>query len=179
MLKRALVLILCAALPAATLAGGYGGRHYYGGYHHRHHGGGYGGALLAGLVVGGLFGYLISEDRHYRRSAYPSRRYGHRPYFGGRYSRYSSYDYGYRDYGYRDYSYRSRAYREYIPVRPKPRPEVVRRDPNFAGHDCRMTREYTTTVEIAGQPREAYGTRCLTADGTWVLGTPRVEPRFQ
>ncbi len=174
MLKRALVLILCAALPAATLAGGYGGRHYYGGYHHRHHGGGHGGALLAGLVVGGLFGYLISEDRHYRRSAYPSRRYGHRPYYRGGYSRYRTYDYGYRDYG-----YRRPAYREYVPVRPKPRPEFVRRDPAFAGHDCRMTREYTTTVEIDGQPREAYGTRCLTADGTWVLGAPRVEPRFQ
>lgn len=174
MLKRALVLILCASLPAAALAGGYGGRHYYGGgYHHRHHGGGHGGALLAGLVVGGLFGYLISEDRHYRRHAYPPRRHGHRPYYRGGYARYSSHDYGYRDYG-----YRRRVYREYIPVRPKPRPDVVRRDPGFAGHDCRMTREYTTTVKIDGQPREAYGTRCLTADGSWVLGTPRVEPRF-
>lgn len=159
MFKRALILIVCFALPAAALAGGYGGY-----YHHRHHhGGGDGTALLAGLVVGGLIGYFVSEDRHYRRRAYPVYRYDYDPYYHDRY----------RDYGYRDYGYR-----EHVTVRPAPRRVIVREAPAPAGDNCRMTREYTTTIEIDGQQREAYGTRCLTADGSWVLGPPRLVPEF-
>lgn len=165
MLKRALILILCAALPATALAGGYGGRYHFGGnYHHRHHGGGDGAALLTGLVVGGLIGYFVSEDRHYRRRAYPGYRYRHDPYF--------------RD-DYRGYGYRGRAYRESVRVRPAPRRVLVRKDPGRAGRRCRMTREYTTTVEVDGQQREAYGTKCMTADGSWLLGRPRLVPRFE
>lgn len=166
MLKRAFILILCAALPASALAGGYGGGYHFGG-HYRHHGhGGDGGALLAGLVVGGLIGYFISEDRHYRRRAYPVYNYRHEPYYRDDYDDY--YDYGYR----RD------TYREYVPVRPAPQRVIVRRNPEFPGHDCRMTREYTTTIEIDGQQHEAYGTRCLTANGSWVLGPPKLVPEL-
>lgn len=171
MLKRILILTLCAALPAAALAGGYGGRHHWGGYyHHRHHGGGDAGTLLAGLVVGGLFGYLISEDRYHRRT-YSRYRYDYGPYHRGG-TRY------YRHYDGRGYGYRSPAYREYIPVRPAPQRVVVRQNTEFPGHDCRMTREYTTTIEIDGRRQEAYGTRCLTADGSWVLGPPKLVPGF-
>lgn len=170
MFKRALILILCFALPATALAGGYGGRHHFGGHsHHRHHhGGGDGTALLAGLVVGGLIGYFVSEDRHYRRRAYPAYRYDPDPYYHDRYRHYGSRSYGYRDYG----------YREHVIVRPAPRRVIVREAPAPAGDNCRMTREYTTTIEIDGQQREAYGTRCLTADGSWVLGRPRLAPEF-
>lgn len=160
MLKRALILILCVVLPATALAGGYyGGGYHYGG--HFRHGGGDGDALLAGLVVGGLIGWLISEDRHYRRRAYPVYSY-HDPYYDDYY----------------DYGYRRRVYREYVPVRPAPQRVVVRRDAEFAGQQCRMTREYTTTIEIDGERHEAYGTRCLTANGSWVLGRPKLVPEF-
>lgn len=167
MFKRALILILCVALPAAALAGGYGGRHHFGG-HHRHHGGGDGTALLAGLLVGGLIGYFVSEDRHYRHRAYPAYRYDPDPYYHDRYRHYGSRSYGYHDYG----------YREHVTVRPAPRRVIVREAPAPAGDNCRMTREYTTTIEIDGEQREAYGTRCLTADGSWVLGRPRLVPEF-
>lgn len=168
MIKRALILILCAALPASGMAGGwyghgggYHGGHHFGG-HYRHGGhGGKGEALLAGLVIGGLAGWLISEDRHSRRYAYSSYSYGRYPYYER-----------YRYSGYRP------VYREYVPVRVAPRPVVVRENPEFAGESCRMTREYTTTIEIDGRPHEAYGTRCLTAEGSWILGRPRLVPEF-
>lgn len=168
MLKRCLVLLLSAALAAPAFAGGWGSRYHYGygghyggydgryGGHYRHQGGGDAGtALLAGLVIGGLVGWLINEDRHYyeRRAYYradpypPSARYYPR-------------------------------YREYVRVVPSPDVTVSRVDPELAGHACRMTREYTTTIEIDGEPRDAYGTKCLTADGSWVLGRPRLEPQF-
>jgi len=158
--KRILILILCAALPATALAGGYGGRYHYGGHYYRHgHGGGdEAAALIGGLVVGGLIGYLISEDRYSRRRAYPVYSYRPDPYYHG----------GYRDYG----------YREHVPVRRAPQRVVVRQDPEFAGHQCQMTREYTTTIEIDGELREAYGTKCLTPNGSWVLGRPKLAPEF-
>lgn len=164
MFKRILVLLACAALAAPALAGGYGG-YRYGTHYHGHGHGGDADELLAGLVIGGLLGYFISEDRHYRRGAYPA--YRHRPY--------------YRD-DYYDHGYHRSTYREYVPVRRAPRriivTDVVREDPEPAGHTCRMTREYTTTVEIDGRQREAYGTRCLTADGSWVLGPPKLAPEL-
>lgn len=169
MLKRTLILILCAALPATALAGGYGGRHHFGGHFHHHRHGGDAGVLLAGLVIGGLAGYLISEDRHYRRRSYPAYRHDYHRRHYKPYYRSDYYDYGYR----------RPAYRAYVPVRPAPRRVVVRKEPGFAGNECRMTREYTTTIEVDGQPREAYGTRCLTADGSWVLGRPRLAPEFE
>lgn len=162
MLKRFLVLALCAAMPATALAGGwYGPRHHFGAsYHYGHHDGGDGAALLTGLVVGGLIGWFISEDRYYRQRAYPVYSYRRDPYLE------------YRP------TYRQPVQRTYVPVRPAPRRVVVRQDPGLAGHQCRMTREYTTTIEIDGERREAYGTKCLTADGSWVLGRPRLVPEF-
>jgi len=168
MIKRALILILCAALPATGMAGGwyghgfgYNGGHHGGHYRHGGHGDGKGAALVTGLVIGGLAGWLISEDRHSRRYAYSSYSYDRYPYYDR-----------YRYSGYRP------VYREYVPVRVVPRPVVVREDAEFAGQGCRMTREYTTTIEIDGRPREAYGTRCLTANGSWVLGRSRLVPEL-
>jgi len=40
---------------------------------------------------------------------------------------------------------------------------------------CLQEREYTTTVTIGGQEREAYGTACLTPDGSWHMGPPTLE----
>jgi surface antigen len=156
MIKRLSVLLLCAVLSAPALAGGYGGRYHYGGYYHHRGGHGDGAALLlGGLVLGGLIGYFVSEDRYYRRSYYPTYRHDYygRPYYGP-------------------------VYREYVRVVPAPTRVIVRESPEFAGRNCRMTREYTTTIEIDGENREAYGTKCLTADGSWVLGAPKLAPEF-
>ncbi|MFZ0485888.1 MAG: hypothetical protein WAL83_02730 [Arenicellales bacterium] len=170
MFKRYLVLFLGLALAAPALAGGYGygGRHYYGGHigYHHHGGGDAGPALLAGLVFGGLVGYMINEDRHYRNDVYwddPDRVYG----------------YGYREYRpvYRDYGYRYGDYHRYVRVVPQPA-RVVEVDSEFAGENCRMTREYTTTMEIDGKKHGAYGTKCLTANGSWILGRPKLVPDF-
>lgn len=179
MRKTCLVMLLSTALAApAAVAGGWGSRHHYGygghygghfGGHYRHHGGGdAGAALLAGLVIGGLAGWFISEDRRY---------YQRRAYWDDPYPRHH-----YNPPRYREYSYtRPRPYRETVRVvRPT---EIVTRaarvDPEFADRNCRMTREYTTTVEIDGERHSAYGTRCLTADGTWVLGRPMLEPELE
>lgn len=45
--------------------------------------------------------------------------------------------------------------------------------------DCIMTREYTTTIKLDGKEREAYGIRCMKADGSWVLGLPKLVPEFK
>ncbi|MGA8261067.1 MAG: hypothetical protein WB783_12705 [Arenicellales bacterium] len=161
MLKRSLVLLLGLALAAPAMAGGYGGHYYghrYGGHsHYGHHGGDAGGALVAGLVFGGLLGYLISEDQHYQQDVYwdnPDRVYYYEP----------AYDYGYR---------------RYVRVVPVPVPaQTAVVDPEFAGQNCQMTREYTTTIEVDGKKHDAYGTKCLTADGSWILGRPKLVPDF-
>lgn len=165
-----MALLLSAALAAPALAGGWGGGYryghggHYGGYYGHHGGDDEAAALLAGLVIGGLFGWLISEDRHYHRShAY------HDPY--------ARYDHYYPP-RYRTYSAAPPRYREYVVVERRPEPAVARDDAEFARGDCRMTREYQTTVEIDGEQHEAYGTRCLTADGSWVLGRPKLVPEF-
>lgn len=168
MLKRTLILLLGLSIAAPALAGGYGGHHYgYGGHFgYRHHGGGDGDVLLAGLVLGGLLGYFISEDRHYQRP-YTGYSYRHDPYY------YDEYEY---------YSYEPRVYRRQVRVTPPTRVVIreatVQTDSEFAGQNCQMTREYTTTIEIDGEKHEAYGTRCLTSDGSWVLGRPKLVPEF-
>lgn len=140
------------------MADGYGWRHHGGYFHHYHHGGDAGGALIAGLIFGGLAGYLISEDSH---------QYWDEPVYG--------YDYpAYYPYG---------PSRRYVVVEPPPREVMVPvpvqpADSEFAGQNCRMTREYTTTIEIDGKKRDAYGTKCLTADGSWILGRPKLVPKF-
>jgi hypothetical protein len=168
MMRRCLIAVLTLTLAAPALAGGYGYRHGYSGhYGYRHHGGGNGDVLLAGLVIGGLLGYFISEDRHYRRDAYyTSYSYRHDPHYYDKY-----YD------EYHSYSYRPRVYREYTRVTPRRR-AIVEEDSEFAGENCQMTREYTTAIEIDGEKHDAYGTRCLAADGSWVLGRPKLVPEF-
>lgn len=161
MVKRCFVLLLCAAFSAPALAGGYGYGGYYGGGY-KYHGGNDGDVLLAGLLIGGLVGYFIGEDRGYRRQTYTTYSYYGDPY-----------DYYYRG-GYRRDVYS----REYVPASPPPQRVIIRESPQVAGHTCRMTREYTTTIEIDGRMRDAYGTKCLTADGSWVLGAPKLVPDF-
>lgn len=162
MLKRILILALCAALPASALAGGYGG-YYHGshyGYGHSYYGyhGSDGDALVAGLVIGGLFGYLINQNRYQR----------------------SSYDWAYR---YRDYPYYRRGYAisrpGYWRLAPAPRRVVVQQPAPRQASRCRMTREYTTTIVIDGESRQAYGSRCMTAGGAWQLSAPKLVPRFE
>ncbi|MGD8591143.1 MAG: hypothetical protein PVG22_20130 [Chromatiales bacterium] len=136
-------LILSGLLVAASqgvVAGGY--------YHHGHHHD-YGGALAAGLLVGGLFGYMISESHNH----YP--------------------DYAYRTY-YSDYPPPTTVV--YQPVERVP--VVVRevQDSEFGGNECVMTREYTTTINVNGVEREAYGTRCMTPNGGWILGKAKLMP---
>lgn len=156
MFKRSLVLLLGLALTAPVMAAGWGG-HYrggYGGHYHGYHGGDAGGALVAGLVFGGLLGYLISEDQHYQGDVY------------------------WNEPG-RTYYYPAYEYPRYVRVVPVPVPSrVVVQDPEFAGENCQMTREYTTTIEIDGKKHDAYGTRCLTPDGQWILGRPKLVPNF-
>ena len=52
--------------------------------------------------------------------------------------------------------------------------QVVRKE--FSA--CVMTREYTTVISIDGKERDAYGTRCMKPDGSWVLGAPKLVPEF-
>lgn len=152
-----LVSILLLVTSQGVIAGG--GHHFahYGHYWHHghyggHHGHGYGGALASGLIIGGLFGYLISEDQR-----------------------------SYRDSGYRDYRPEYYPRSTVIYERVERLPTVVTTTPRFesefSGQGCRMTREYTTTIHIDGVDREAYGTRCLTADGSWILGRPKFIPK--
>jgi hypothetical protein len=133
---------LLIALSHNALAGGY--------YHHGYHGHGYyGGDLAAALFIGGLFGYLIAENRPYYS------RYGYRTYY---------------------YDYPPPPAVVYRRVERIPTVITTERNPEFAGSDCVMTREYTTTIRINGVDRQAYGTRCMTADGGWILGQPKLMP---
>lgn len=119
--------------------------------YHRHHHHDHGGALAAALLVGGLFGYMIGESHsHYR-------------------------DYGYRTY-YSNYPQPTTVVYQHV----ERVPVVVRetRDQEFTGSECVMTREYMTTVNVNGIDREAYGTRCMTADGGWILGQPKLMPDY-
>ena len=136
-----LVSILLLVTSQGVIAGG--GHHFahYGHYWHHghyggHHGHGYGGALASGLIIGGLFGYLISEDQP-----------------------------------------RSTVIYERVERLPTVVTTTPRFESEFSGQGCRMTREYTTTIHIDGVDREAYGTRCLTADGSWILGRPKFIPK--
>lgn len=59
-------------------------------------------------------------------------------------------------------------------------PVVVKEthDSEFAGDECVMTREYTTTINVNGVEREAYGTRCMTTNGGWILGKAKLMPDY-
>jgi hypothetical protein len=142
-------LLGCILLSGLLLAGSQ--QAIAGGYH-RHGHGYYGGDLAAALIIGGMFGYLIAERQPY-----------------------------YRGYGYRTYYYNYPPPSTVVYQRVERIPTVIttERDPEFAGSDCLMTREYTTTININGVEREAYGTRCMTADGGWILGQPKLMPEHQ
>ncbi len=149
--------------------GYYGGGHYGGGHsgfsygRHRGYGqhGGYGrhdghryygsgGAdLAAGLLIGGLIGWAAG-DRHTDRY-YADRRY--------------------------DYRYRPHRHAYYESVPSSNDYEAVQKTDTTEA--CTMTREYTTKVEIDGVQREAYGTRCRKADGSWSYGPLTLVPAGQ
>lgn len=136
---------LLVTLSQNTLAGG---GYYHHGYRHYD----YGGALAAGLIIGGLFGYAIGESQY----RYPS-------------------------YGYRTYYYDYPPPTTVVYQRVERVPVVVREAApapasEFSGNDCLMTREYTTTIKVNGVEKEAYGTRCMTAGGGWILGQPKLMP---
>ena len=148
-------LLLAVGLSGPALAGG--GHGHYGGYYH----GGYyssgdvGVALLGGLLIGGLVGYAISEDRYQTQA--------HTHYYRAPQPAYTYYE---------------------APVRAAPAPAVAPRlSPAMAAEfaepsGCLQTREYTTVLNVDGQTKDAYGTRCLKADGTWVFGPPKIAPTF-
>ena len=144
---RQTFLVCC--LLAATSQGAIAGGSYHYGHHGGHHGHHDGAALAAGLIIGGLFGYLINDDRHH----------------------YSNYDY----HDYRS-DYHPHSTVVYERVERMPTVVTTERNSEFAGHDCMMTREYTTRIRIDGVDREAYGTRCMTADGSWILGRLKFMP---
>lgn len=147
--RKTLLTLLISGLMTATFQGAIAGGHR-GGHHGGHHGGGHVGDIAAGLIIGGVFGYLINQDRY----------------------RYNN-NYAYRDYRADDYVHSPKVYEQ---VEPLPKVIITERDSEFAGHDCMMTREYTTTITIDGVDKEAYGTRCMTVDGGWILGQPKLMP---
>ena len=122
---------------------------YYGGYHRRGH---YhnNGAAYAALGVG--IGYLLSEATR------PKEREVVYVPTEPRYSEDRS---------------RER------PRESRPQPAQNRYDPAAEfPNGCVQTREYTTTITIGGEEKDAYGTACLQADGSWLTGAPKVVPEF-
>ena len=156
-MKRSITGLLALAMLGTACAAQAGGYYRFGyhGYHHGHHGGD-GAALAAGLILGGLIGWAVSEDR------------------------YRSREYVYRDRYYAAPPQHVHTHAVYRPGYTTVPAQYRVADPGseFAGHNCRMTREYTTTIDIDGQPRAAYGTRCLTQNGSWVLGRPKLALEF-
>lgn len=166
---------MCAALTLALVAGavspsaaGWGYRSYYGFGHHygfgRYYGygshfygyghGGTGAAVLFGL---GLLTILMSQprtrtyDRYYR---YPTTIY-RQP---------------------RTVYVQPTVRQVRAPVQ-RPAPRVVPRPTRAAlPPGCLMIREYTTTVMVDGRERDAYGDKCLLADGSWRKGPPKLVP---
>ena len=147
--RKTLQALLVSGLVATTSQGAIAGGYHSYSHHGGHHGHGDGAALAAGLIIGGLFGYLLSEDRHSYR------------HYNDSYTRSDAYP---------------RSHVVYRRVERTPTVITTERDSAFTGHDCMMTREYSTTLTINGIDKEAYGTRCMTADGGWVLGQPKLMP---
>lgn len=146
---------LTFAVCGPATAGGYG----YG-YGYRGGGDDAAWALFGGLLMGGLIGYAISEDRYRSRAYAPV--------------------YGYAPVPVYAYAYEPVPVHPQRPVHsypPKPVPPHASAAEGF-GERCVMTREYTTTVYFEGAQHEAYGTRCMQSDGSWVLGPPRIAPPY-
>lgn len=136
---------------------GYGGHRGYG-YNRGHGGHGVGNALL-GFGLGVLLFSAVSQ---------PRRGYG-----------------GYDNYGYgRDYGYQRRPAEPYR-YEPAPlRSNVVNpldsnRAQDSKNSNCLQTREYQTVITIGGEEKNAYGTACLQADGSWLQGPTMVVPDFE
>ena len=69
-LQALLIIGLLAATSQGAIADGRRGGHHGG-----HHGGGHVGDVAAGLIIGGVFGYLINEDRYRYNNSYAYRDY--------------------------------------------------------------------------------------------------------
>lgn len=133
----------------------YGGGHSsYGGHRSRHHGG-HGAAY--GLLGFGL-GLMLYSAASQPRRGYST--YGSTPYYGS--------DYGYERRRAEPYRY------EPAPVRTN----VVNPLDTNASSSCLQTREYQMVVIIGGEEKNAYGTACLQADGSWLQGPPTVVPDY-
>ena len=148
---------------AAIAGGSYGGYGY--GYGHGH---------------GGHFGFKYG----YRGGHYGHHRGHHRHGGGGKAAAYTILGVGL---GYLLFSatqnskrYDDRYYRaappRYVPP-PANRP-VGYQQRATSGPNCVMTREYTTTVIIGGEERDAYGTACMQPDGSWLQGPAKLVPEF-
>ena len=66
-----------------------------------------------------------------------------------------------------------RVYRVAEPPRYAPPPQ-----PTTTATNCLQTREYQTTIVIAGEEKEGYGTACLQPDGSWLMGPPKLVPEY-
>ncbi len=66
-----------------------------------------------------------------------------------------------------------RVYRVAEPPRYAPPPQ-----PTTTAANCLQTREYQTTIVIAGEEKEGYGTACLQPDGSWLMGPPKLVPEY-
>jgi len=149
--------ILLSLLVTSLLASPYQDANARGSHHNRNHGyGGHhghnnGASLAAGLIIGGVFGYVIHDSRLHYRSHH--QRY-YRP-------------------GHHSHSHSTAVYRRTQHALP---PIKSNHNSEFTSSDCLMTREYTSTITIDGVDRDAYGTRCMTTDGSWVFGRPKLVP---
>lgn len=178
MFKRLAILLLCALFSAPALAGGY---HYGSYYHYGYRHGSDAGTLLAGLLIGGLIGYVIGQDRFYGYDSHPDYRSRHDVDYYGDYDPpyyYGSWRPAYPRQVYRETVRVVPGPRRYVQIVPTWRRVVVQETSEFPGYHCRMTREYTTSIVIDGSRRAAYGTKCLIANGSWVLGPAKLVPQF-
>ena len=176
--------ILIAATSAPGRAGGFSRHHghHFGHGHHLGHGGHlslHGDGATAAVILGvGLLALLFSQ---------PSARHD------------DPYAYRYRaPYRYR-YRYPYRAPRSYVRSAPtiyappparrlQPRvaqPRVAQLAARALAPDpalsqfptgCLMIREYRTQIHHNGRDVEAYGDKCLQADGSWIKGVPKLVP---
>ena len=125
------------------------------------------------------FGFGTSFSHGHRHHRYGRYHHGRRHYGHGYYRRghYGHGHYGYPYYRHRTHRHRHVTYTQVVPVNP---PKQVRSVRSAAieqqRQDCRMIREYQTTITIGGKEVPAYGDACLQPDGSWRLGAPKPVP---
>jgi len=148
-MKRLFFVILIASVFVTSSWAG--GRGYGGvGVHYGH---GYGGHYYGGSYYGGDAALALITGMI----------------FGGLIAHYSS-------------TRQAQQYIQQVPVAAKPSapaPVQSKRAARQESSACVMTREYTTTIKLDGRERQAYGTRCMKPDGSWVLGSPKLVPEFK